>query len=362
MNEVREKTLSSEESDILQRSNKKFKRVDCEGLSTSSDVSMVPNSCENIGSLEQLCSYSQAARGFGGARNPLFEGEDGEDDIESEDDQGCEEEERDESQKGEERIDIPLNKGAESSNHSENYGAWMLVQKPGRKYVPKMKNVGNNIQSMQKTVGYNNQGMQKSLKLNTAGPSKVVQGDEPMVHQVKDSDAGRGSRFEILQVEDDVQMMVEELDPKVNPDPEPKRDKRKLQSVTEIERAVTKEADQACQLAEKIGISTTIVEENEEGARLEEQSGIDKENKGVTGSMDIIKEGGGTKGNIPMIVWAPTREKAIARMKRALDDTIITGVPTSIEYHKLILDIEDFKNGNVDTAFIPKHEQELAEV
>ncbi|CAB4261429.1 unnamed protein product [Prunus armeniaca] len=63
-----------------------------------------------------------------------------------------------------------------------------------------------------------------------------------------------------------------------------------------------------------------------------------------------------------LIVWAPTREKAIDRMKRALDDTIITGVPTTIEYHKLILDIEDFKNGKVDTAFIPKHEEELAAV
>ncbi|PSS24398.1 Biotin carboxylase [Actinidia chinensis var. chinensis] len=62
-----------------------------------------------------------------------------------------------------------------------------------------------------------------------------------------------------------------------------------------------------------------------------------------------------------LIVWAPTREKAIERMKRALNDTIITGVPTTIEYHKLILDIEDFKNGKVDTAFIPKHEEELAE-
>ncbi|KAG6771494.1 hypothetical protein POTOM_022862 [Populus tomentosa] len=61
-----------------------------------------------------------------------------------------------------------------------------------------------------------------------------------------------------------------------------------------------------------------------------------------------------------LIVWAPTREKAIERMKRALDDTIITGVPTTIDYHKLILEIEDFKNGNVDTAFIPKHEKELA--
>ncbi|CAI9278844.1 unnamed protein product [Lactuca saligna] len=62
-----------------------------------------------------------------------------------------------------------------------------------------------------------------------------------------------------------------------------------------------------------------------------------------------------------LIVWAPTREKAIERMKRALNDTIITGVPTTIEYHKLILEIEDFKNGKVDTAFIPKHEEELAE-
>nr|ASZ00186.1 biotin carboxylase subunit 1 [Pelargonium cotyledonis] len=60
-----------------------------------------------------------------------------------------------------------------------------------------------------------------------------------------------------------------------------------------------------------------------------------------------------------LIVWAPTREKAIERMKRALDETIIIGVPTTIDYHKLILDIEDFKTGNVDTAFIPKHEEEL---
>ncbi|URE33597.1 RanBP2-type zinc finger protein, partial [Musa troglodytarum] len=61
-----------------------------------------------------------------------------------------------------------------------------------------------------------------------------------------------------------------------------------------------------------------------------------------------------------LIVWAPTREKAIERMKRALNDTVITEVPTTIEYHKLILDVEDFRNGKVDTAFIPKHENELA--
>ncbi|XP_047969487.1 biotin carboxylase 1, chloroplastic-like [Salvia hispanica] len=60
-----------------------------------------------------------------------------------------------------------------------------------------------------------------------------------------------------------------------------------------------------------------------------------------------------------LIVWGPTRERAIERMKRALNDTIITGVPTTIDYHKLILEVEDFKTGKVDTAFIPKHEEEL---
>lgn len=61
-----------------------------------------------------------------------------------------------------------------------------------------------------------------------------------------------------------------------------------------------------------------------------------------------------------LIVWAPTREKAIARMQRALNETIIVGVPTTIDYHKLILETQDFKDGKIDTAFIPKHEEELA--
>eukprot|EP00850_Spirogloea_muscicola_P002441 SM000009S23570 [mRNA] locus=s9:805186:809977:+ [translate_table: standard] len=61
-----------------------------------------------------------------------------------------------------------------------------------------------------------------------------------------------------------------------------------------------------------------------------------------------------------LIVWGPTREKAIERMKRALSDTVCTGIPTTIDYHKLILDIQDFKDGKVDTAFIPKHEEELS--
>ena len=62
-----------------------------------------------------------------------------------------------------------------------------------------------------------------------------------------------------------------------------------------------------------------------------------------------------------LIVWGEDRPQAIERMKRALDETIISGVPTTIPYHKLILDVADFKAGDVDTGFIPKHASELSQ-
>ena len=60
-----------------------------------------------------------------------------------------------------------------------------------------------------------------------------------------------------------------------------------------------------------------------------------------------------------LIVWAPDREQAIIRMNRALGDTVISGVPTTIDYHKLILDHPEFNKGNVDTGFIPKYQDDL---
>ena len=47
-------------------------------------------------------------------------------------------------------------------------------------------------------------------------------------------------------------------------------------------------------------------------------------------------------------------------MQRALSECVIEGVPTTSSYHKLILDTEDFRQGNVDTGFIPKHADELS--
>ena len=60
-----------------------------------------------------------------------------------------------------------------------------------------------------------------------------------------------------------------------------------------------------------------------------------------------------------LIVWGEDRTQAITRMKRALAETVISGVPTTTPYHLLILDVPDFVAGNVDTGFIPKHADEL---
>jgi acetyl-CoA carboxylase, biotin carboxylase subunit len=51
-----------------------------------------------------------------------------------------------------------------------------------------------------------------------------------------------------------------------------------------------------------------------------------------------------------LIVHAETREEAITRMARALDEYIIEGIKTTIAFHKKIMDNKDFQEGNVDTC------------
>ena len=55
-----------------------------------------------------------------------------------------------------------------------------------------------------------------------------------------------------------------------------------------------------------------------------------------------------------LIVHAETREEAINRMARALDEYIIEGIKTTIAFHKKIMDNKDFKEGNVDTGFLER--------
>ncbi|MFQ6848028.1 MAG: acetyl-CoA carboxylase biotin carboxylase subunit, partial [Clostridium perfringens] len=53
-----------------------------------------------------------------------------------------------------------------------------------------------------------------------------------------------------------------------------------------------------------------------------------------------------------LIVHGKDREEAISKMKRALDEFAIDGITTNIDYHFLILDHEDFKNGTYNTSFL----------
>jgi acetyl-CoA carboxylase biotin carboxylase subunit len=55
-----------------------------------------------------------------------------------------------------------------------------------------------------------------------------------------------------------------------------------------------------------------------------------------------------------LIVRALTRRNAIEKMKYALEDFIIEGIPTTIDVHKKILNHPDFISGNFDTGFIQK--------
>lgn len=56
-----------------------------------------------------------------------------------------------------------------------------------------------------------------------------------------------------------------------------------------------------------------------------------------------------------LIVWGEDRQTAIKRMKRALRECAITGVPTTIDFHRQILNHPEFIAGNVYTNFVSEH-------
>lgn len=57
-----------------------------------------------------------------------------------------------------------------------------------------------------------------------------------------------------------------------------------------------------------------------------------------------------------LIVTSDTREEALAKLRRALDEFIIEGIQTTIPFHKQILQNEDFVNGNYTTKFMDDFE------
>jgi acetyl-CoA carboxylase biotin carboxylase subunit len=55
-----------------------------------------------------------------------------------------------------------------------------------------------------------------------------------------------------------------------------------------------------------------------------------------------------------LIVHGMTREEALARMRRALDECVVEGIKTTIPLHRRILDDPDFQKGRFSTAFLER--------
>lgn len=55
-----------------------------------------------------------------------------------------------------------------------------------------------------------------------------------------------------------------------------------------------------------------------------------------------------------LIAWGKTREEAIRKLRRALDEMTIEGVPTTIPFFKILLRNKDFLAGDFTTDFIEK--------
>lgn len=60
-----------------------------------------------------------------------------------------------------------------------------------------------------------------------------------------------------------------------------------------------------------------------------------------------------------LIVHAPTREQAIARMRRALMEFLISGVETNIDYHLAILREPEFISGQYNISYLNRHNDDL---
>ena len=56
-----------------------------------------------------------------------------------------------------------------------------------------------------------------------------------------------------------------------------------------------------------------------------------------------------------IIVWGRDRAEALARARRAVRESIVAGIPTSLPFHRHALDEADFAAGRYDTAYVAAH-------
>ena len=55
-----------------------------------------------------------------------------------------------------------------------------------------------------------------------------------------------------------------------------------------------------------------------------------------------------------VIVWAPDRAQAIARMRGALDEMLVEGIPTNTSFLQRILADKRYRDNDISTAFLPR--------
>lgn len=60
-----------------------------------------------------------------------------------------------------------------------------------------------------------------------------------------------------------------------------------------------------------------------------------------------------------VITWGRTRDEAIQRMVRSLDDYEIIGAPSTIPFHQQVLKTNDFLSGQTYTSFLATHQDEI---
>jgi acetyl-CoA carboxylase biotin carboxylase subunit len=58
-------------------------------------------------------------------------------------------------------------------------------------------------------------------------------------------------------------------------------------------------------------------------------------------------------------VWGPDRATAIARMRRALSEYVVTGIRTNLAFHEKLLAHPEFVAGRYDTGFLERNKAEL---
>jgi acetyl-CoA carboxylase biotin carboxylase subunit len=60
-----------------------------------------------------------------------------------------------------------------------------------------------------------------------------------------------------------------------------------------------------------------------------------------------------------IIVWGSDRQEAIARMERALAETVITGVPQTASFLRRVIADEAFQAAEFDTGFLMRNMERL---